>query len=616
VLATANVVVPASFATFRRPGVTDNIGCAGVSAWVTVTSIGLPVAPAAVTWIVPVRGVIAELAVNAQLMVPASVPLPPDVIDNQLPPDVTTAVHGIVPVPVLATLNVVVPASFATFRVAGVTDKMGCAGVSAWVTVTSIGLPVAPVAVTRIVAVRGDVLVLAVNVQVMIPASVPLVGLMESQATSGFSAADQGIVPVPVLAILNVVVPASFATFRVAGVTDKMGCAGVSAWVTVTSSGLPVAPIAVIRIVAVRGDVLVLAVNVQVMVPASVPLVGLMESQATSGFSAAVHDIVPAPVLKTLNVVVPASFATAWLTGFTLSAGLPACVTVTSSGLPVAPVAVIRIVAVRGDVLVLAVNVQVMVPASVPLVGLMESQATSGFSAAVHGIVPVPVLATLNVVVPASFATFRVAGVTDKMGCAGVSAWVTVTSSGLPIAPVAVTRIVAVRGDVLVLAVNVQVMVPASVPLVGLMESQATSGFSAAVHDIVPAPVLKTLNVVVPASFATAWLTGFTLSAGLPACVTVTSTGLPTAPAAVTRIVAVRGEVLVFAVYVQVMVPVSVPLPPDVIDNQLPPDVTTAVHGIVPVPVLATLKLVVPASFATFCVGGVTDKIGCAGVSA
>ncbi len=63
--------------------------------------------------------------------------------------------------------------------------------------------------------------------------------------------------------------------------------------------------------------------------------------------------------------------------------------------------------------------------------------------------------------------------------------------------------------------------------------------------------------------------------------------------------VAVRGEVLVLSVKLQVIVPVSVPLAPDVIISQLLSDVTAAVHGMIPVPVLETLNVVVPASFAT-----------------
>jgi len=86
---------------------------------------------------------------------------------------------------------------------------------------------------------------------------------------------------------------------------------------------------------------------------------------------------------------------------------------------------------------------------------------------------------------------------------------------------------------------------------------------------------------------------------GCPACVTVTSLGLLVAPVAVTRMVAVRAEVLVFAVKLQVTVPELVPLAPDVIVSQLLDVVTAAVQAIVPVPVLATLNVVVPVSFET-----------------
>jgi hypothetical protein len=63
--------------------------------------------------------------------------------------------------------------------------------------------------------------------------------------------------------------------------------------------------------------------------------------------------------------------------------------------------------------------------------------------------------------------------------------------------------------------------------------------------------------------------------------------------------IAVRAEVLVFAVKLQLMVPVSVPLVPVVIESQLPPDVTAAVQAMVPVPVLDMPNVVVPASFET-----------------
>ena len=80
-----------------------------VDACVTVTSLGLPVAPVAITRMVTVRDVAPVLAVKLQLMVPELVPLAPDVIVSQLLAGVTAADHGIVPVPVLETLNVVVP---------------------------------------------------------------------------------------------------------------------------------------------------------------------------------------------------------------------------------------------------------------------------------------------------------------------------------------------------------------------------------------------------------------------------------------------------------------------------------------------------------------------------
>ena len=64
------------------------------------------------------------IAVKLQVMVPELVPLSPDVIVSQLP-DITDAFHVMVPVPVLETLNVVVPASAETSRMDGVTNSTG-----------------------------------------------------------------------------------------------------------------------------------------------------------------------------------------------------------------------------------------------------------------------------------------------------------------------------------------------------------------------------------------------------------------------------------------------------------------------------------------------------------
>jgi len=62
-------------------------------------------------------------------------PLEPDVIDSQLPPDVTDAVQLMEPPPALETLNVVEPASQDTFRFDGVTSRTG---VGSWVMVKSL----------------------------------------------------------------------------------------------------------------------------------------------------------------------------------------------------------------------------------------------------------------------------------------------------------------------------------------------------------------------------------------------------------------------------------------------------------------------------------------------
>ena len=106
-------------------------------------------------------------------------------------------------------------------------------------------------------------------------------------------------------------------------------------------------------------------------------------------------------------------------------------------------------------------------------------------------------------------------------------------------APAAVIVILPVLGVDPVLAVNAQVIVPALLPEAPvLMESQELPSVTAAVHGMVPYPVLETPNVVVPAVLATSRLDGVTESVIVPACVTVTVFGLPDAPAAVTWMVA------------------------------------------------------------------------------
>jgi hypothetical protein len=200
------------------------------------------------------------LASNAQVMVPESLPDVPDVIRSQPPPEVTAAVQAIVPVPALDTLREVDAASFATTRLAGVTDSTGCTGVAACVTVTSVGLPLASLAVTRIVAVLLVVPVLAIYPQVIVPALLPLFpDVIISHSLPDITDAVHDIVPLPALDTVNVAIPVSFDTTWLAGVTDSTVCTGVAACVTVTSVGLPVAPVAVTRIVADRLVVPVLA---------------------------------------------------------------------------------------------------------------------------------------------------------------------------------------------------------------------------------------------------------------------------------------------------------------------------------------------------------------------
>ena len=106
---------------------------------------------------------------------------------------------------------------------------------------------------------------------------------------------------------------------------------------------------------------------------------------------------------------------------------VPLCVKVTSAGLPVAPLAVIRIVPVR--ILVVALILHVIVPLSVPDDGLIVTHSLPGITAAVHGMVPLPVLEMLKVVVPPDNRTVRFFGVTDSTD-GSVPSCVTVTYTG------------------------------------------------------------------------------------------------------------------------------------------------------------------------------------------
>ena len=70
--------------------------------------------------------------------------------------------------------------------------------------------------------------------------------------------------------------------------------------------------------VAVRAVLLAFAVKLHVIVPESVPIAPAeIKSQLSPEVTVAAHGMAPTPVFETLNVVEPASLATARLTGLT-----------------------------------------------------------------------------------------------------------------------------------------------------------------------------------------------------------------------------------------------------------------------------------------------------------
>jgi hypothetical protein len=91
------------------------------------------------------------------------------------------------------------------------------------------------------------------------------------------------------------------------------------------------------------------------------------------------------------------------------------------------------------------------------------------------------------------------------------------------------------------------VIVPASVPELPLEIVTHASGLPA-FHERLPVPLLDTSNVVVPALPETLWIEGDTERAGRSAdWETVTICILSIAPGAVTVIVAILGEPVVFS---------------------------------------------------------------------
>jgi len=124
-------------------------------------------------------------------------------IDSQSDPLMTGTVQFIVPEPVFKTLKFVVPALCPTVTVEGLTLSWGAAGAAACTTVTSVGLPVAPGAVTRIVPVRC-----APVFNVTVAVIVELLVEIDSQSDPFVTDAVQLIVPVPSLVTVKVVGPA------------------------------------------------------------------------------------------------------------------------------------------------------------------------------------------------------------------------------------------------------------------------------------------------------------------------------------------------------------------------------------------------------------------------
>jgi len=178
-----------------------------------------------------------------------------------------------------------------------------------------------------------------------------------------------------------------------------------------------------------------------------------------------------------------------------------------------------------------------MVPPSVPAEPAEIAAQVSELTA-LHDMVPVPVFATENVAEPEADGTALSAGVIERIGCP--AACVNVTESGLPVAPSAVTVIVATRWLLVGFAAYATVMVPAFEPAFPPVIVAHESPL-AAVQVISPVPLLVTENVALPAVAVTALSDGVTERTGWPAaCVNVTVAGLPVAPTAVTVSVATR----------------------------------------------------------------------------
>jgi hypothetical protein len=182
---------------------------------------------------------------------------------------------------------------------------------------------------------------------------------------------------------------------------------------------------------------------------------------------------------------------------------------------------------------------------------------------------------------------------------------------GLPEAQGAVNRIVPVRDEPVLFCEKETVVVPPPNPLFpSVMESQLVPEVTEADQFMVPLPVFETEKVVVPEDESTFLLEGAMDKMAAPSWVMVMSFEVGEAHEAVTLIVPVREEAVVFWVLEMLMVPLLVPLLPEVMDSQSEPEITEADQVMVPLPVFETLKVVVPEHELKSLLEGVTDKIG------
>jgi hypothetical protein len=403
--------------------------------------------------------------------------------------------------------------------------------------VIAICLLVTPVPLIVIVAVRWEVVVLAVAVKFSVPPADPVSVLYVSHAAS-------------VGDLLTVT-----ATLAVTATDCVDPACGKESEVVLTLSAavtpgcvidicLLVTPDPLIVIVAVRDEVVVLAVAVTLSVPPADPDRVLYVSHAAS-----VGDLltVTATLAVTVTGCVDPACGNDKAVVLTLSArATPGCVM--DICLLVTPVPLIVIVAVRAVVVVLAAAVTLSVPPADP-----DSVLYVNHVAVVGSFVTVT--ATLAV---------TVTGCVDP-ACGNDKEVVLTVRDGvtpgcvmlicLLVTPVPLMVIVAVRDEVVVLAAALTFIVALEVPDAGVSVShEASAGFLAAVH----ATFEVTVTGCVEPACGKLSEDVLTASEGvIPGCVMLIC--LLVTPVPLMVIVAVRDEVVVLAVAVTLIVALEVP---------------------------------------------------------